>query len=213
MSRTLTLACSCRQAYYDASSSFTFVFWNDGLDALEEWGLDNPFRYCGDGMKVDGGELLRWWEDTLETLRAVELPTLYRVWREWQGPHGTLAASDAGYFRWRGTVYMAEDVFDRLSAVPMAPEVWEERRSEVPYDPPVVEAVAPEVAAALAPLPESARGEVRLSAEAFERIFRGTPLTLEHGELLDFYARELREIEAVIRHAAERGESVKLFVS
>jgi hypothetical protein len=36
LSRTVSFACSCGQARYDASSSFTFVFWNDGLDALEE---------------------------------------------------------------------------------------------------------------------------------------------------------------------------------
>ncbi|HEU0302877.1 MAG TPA: hypothetical protein VFR37_25675, partial [Longimicrobium sp.] len=84
---------------------------------------------------------------------------------------------------------------------------FETQRGRVRHEPPVVEEVAPELDATL-----PAEGEMELDAETFERIFRATPaIALQHGNLLDFYARELAELDEVARHVSERGESVTMF--
>ena len=210
MSRHICFRCACGKADFGASSWFTTVVWDDLTGVLEEIGPENPYRHLPDDAEVDGGDFHRWWEEKLARMRAVRdrLPTIHEIWLE----RGESAMTDAAYFSWRGVVYMADSVYDRISATPMPPEVWEERAPSVPYDPPVLEDVAPELASMLSPDPEPRRpGAYLLRADEFERIFRGTPLELEHGDVLDFFAGELAEASAVARHAAERGERVILY--
>jgi hypothetical protein len=210
MSRHICFVCKCREADFEGMSGFTTLVWNDLFDWLEAVGIENPYRYlCVDGTaRVDGGELLRWWEDALGRMRGAgdRLPVLYEIWREWPGPGQGMTATEAGYFVLLGEGYMTDTSYDRLFAVHLTPEVLEERRATLSYAPPVVEEVAPEVAAAL-PLED----KIELDADAFERIFRGTPIMLEHGRLPDFFARDFQELLTVFRHAAERGETVSLF--
>ncbi len=200
MSRHVCVRCACGEKDFDGSSLFTQVVWGDLLGALENAGIDNPYRYAEDDSEVDGAAFLAAWRGVLDGLEGARgrLPTLYEVWRR---ESADTEVSDAGYFALDGTVYMVEGVFDELVARPLLADVWAERRAQVPYDP-------PEAAAELASASPGA--DVPLTAEAFERIFRGTPLRLEHGELGDYFAGELREVEEVARHAAERGESVIL---
>jgi hypothetical protein len=209
MSRHICFRCACGEKDFGASSRFTAVVWDDLLGALGEAGIENPYHPSGEDRTVDGGELLRWWEGTLGTLHGARgrLPTLYQVWHEREGPNGRTAGSDAAYFACRGTVYMVEGVHEELNAVPLPPEVWAERRSRVPYEPPAVEDVAPELVDALS----STDGEVPLYVDEFDRIFSGTPMTLEHGNLADCFVFELREAEDVARHAAGRGEHVVIY--
>jgi hypothetical protein len=73
----------------------------------------------------------------------------------------------------------------------------------------VVDDADPDLSAALDQAGED--GEIRLTADAFERIFSGTPVYLEHGRLADFFADELKEADEVVRHAAARGETLTFY--
>lgn len=195
---------------FAASSRFTTLFWDDALGVLERQGLGNPFRYLPDDEEVDGGDFSRWWESAIGVLAATQevLPTLYEVWRA--RADGETWESDAGYFRWRGEPHMVESAHDELVVRRIDEAQWEERRRWVPYSPPVLDAVLP----AVVPAPRRDRdGELTytLSAGEFERVFRGTPLRLEHGSFLDFLRPEIEEARNVARHAAGTGEPVVLY--
>jgi hypothetical protein len=195
---------------FAASSRFTTLFWDDALGVLESRGLGNPFRYLADDAEVDGAEFSRWWESTVGTLAAAGevLPTLYEVWRA--HADGETWGSDAGYFRWRGVPHMVESAHDELVVRRLDEPLWEERRRWVPYSPPVLDSVVP----LIGPAPRmDGNGEptYTLSAGEFERLFRGTPLRLEHGSFLDFLRPEIEEAQNVARHAAGTGEPVVLY--
>ncbi len=210
MSRHICFRCACRGEEFAASSRFTTLFWDDVLGVLESRGLDNPFRHLPDDAEVDGAEFSRWWESAIDRLAAADevLPTLYEVWRIYAD--GKTWQSDAGYFRWRGEPRMVESVHDELVVRRLEEAQWEERRRRVPYSPPVLDSVIPEIVPTL-------RGNgdreptYTLSAGEFERLFRGTPLLLEHGPFLDFLRPEIEEARGVARHAAGRGEPVVLY--
>ena len=86
---------------------------------------------------------------------------------------------------------MTEALWDRLIVRPLPDGAFEERRGWVRHEPPVLEEMAPDLSATLPP-----HGEFTLDAETFGRIFRDTPaIMLEHGNLLDFYARELAALD------------------
>jgi hypothetical protein len=206
MSRHVVLRCACGEAEVDGSAWFTSVVWDDVLGSLEALGIENPYHALPDeGRQVDPAELLAWWEDALGKMRGARerLPVLHRVWRGNQ--------TDAGYCVCHGRGWMVDASYDELTAVALAQEVWEERRAGLTYVPPVVEETAPELIPAFVAAVDAARPEVPLAADAFERIFRGTPLTLEHGRLSDYFAAELRAVEALARHAADRGEPVEIY--
>jgi hypothetical protein len=211
MSRHIAIWCACGLADFDASDSFTTVVWSDVLGCLRRWGIEPPYYASFEPLEVDGGEFHGWWTRARATMVAVrdELPTLHQIWEEVQTTSGQPAyGSAAAYFAWRGATYMVEAIWDRLTARPLPDGAWEERRGWVRHEPPVLEEVAPDLAATL-----PAEGELTLDAETFERIFRETPeITLEHGNLLDFYARELAELDAVARHAGEAGETLTMNV-
>ena len=202
MSRHICFHCACGEAGFEGMRRFTTVVWDDSHGWLGALGVQNPYRDVP--RSVDGGELLGWWEDALRRMRdgRDRLPTLYEIWEA----HGAWASSAAGYFTRRGEAYMVDTDNDRLFAVRLAPGELEARRDRIPYAVPALERVAPELDAAL-----PAGEEIALDAAAFERIFHGTPLTLEHGNLLDVLDGDLRDAVAVARHAAERGEPVELF--
>ena len=208
MSRHICFRCACGEADFGASARFTYLVWEDGTGGLAAAGLGVPSRRASDGDVVDGGDFLRWWEPWTQGVREARdwLPVLYEVWRK--GPGG-FDHSAAGYFAWRGRVYMAQAAYDSLPAVPLSPETWEERRRDAGYEPPVVDDADAELSAALEQVSED--GEIRLTADAFERIFRGVPLSLEHGHLPDFFADELREADEMVRHAAARGEALTFY--
>ncbi len=202
MSRNVVLRCACGRARLDGFSWFTSLVWDDVLGCLEALGIENPYddlRF--EGLEVAGAELRAWWDDAAARMREARerLPVIYRVW---QGH-----ASDAGYCVCRGRGWMVEGTFDELLAVPLAPQAWESRRAGLAYAPPVVEEAAPELVSRF-PLRAGARVEVPLDAEEFGRVFRGTPITLEHGRLPDYFAAELRAMDELARHAAERGETI-----
>jgi len=206
MSHHVKLRCACGEAAFDGSSWFTSVVWDDVLGCLVELGITNPYLMLpSDGRQVDAAGFLAWWDDVLARMEAgrERLPVIYRVWRGNQ--------TDVAYCGCRGRGWMVEGTYDQLAGVALAPEVWEQRRVDLGYDPPVVEDVAADDAAAFASAGDGARAEVALPADTFERIFRGTPLTLEHGRLPDFFADELRALEALARHAADRGETVGVY--
>ena len=211
MSRHICFRCACGQAEFAASSRFTHLAWDDAMGVLRSLGIRAPFVHLVDDAEVDGGELLRWWEDALARMEEHRgrLPVLHEIWLEKETPHGTFASTDAGYFRWRDRTWMASAVWDELYAVPLPPEEWERRREWQAYDPPSLEEIDPELAATLS-IDESG-DRVPLSADAFGRIFRGTPLTLEHGDLLAFLGTEPSELREVARHAADRRETVVLY--
>lgn len=210
VSRHICFRCACGREDFAASSRFTTLFWDDALRVLESRGLDNPFRNLADDAEVDGAEFSRWWESAVARLAAAHeaLPTLYEVWRT--RADADTWESDAGYFRWRGEPHMVESVHDALVVRRLDPAQWEERRRWVPYPPPVLDAEIPEIVPA--PRgdgdPEPAHA---LSAGEFERLFRGTPLRLEHGPFLDFLRREIEAARGVARHAAGSGEAVVLY--
>ena len=211
MSRHICVRCACGEVDTDASDAFTTVVWYDLLDSLASIGVERPYHTSLGPLEVDGDEFHQWWSGARERMSAARerLPTLYQIWEDMPGTQGQpLRGSAAAYFLRRGDTYMTEAVYDRLTARRLPPGPWEERRASwVRHDRPGLEEAAPEVDAAL-PLED----EVTLDAETFERIFRDTPaITLEHGNLLDFFARELAEIDTVARHAAERGELVTLY--
>jgi hypothetical protein len=195
---------------FDASSRFTTLFWDDALGVLESRGLDNPFRYLPDDAEVDGAAFSRWWESTIERLAAAHeaLPTLYEVWRT--RADGETWGSDAGYFRWRGEPYMVEAAHDELVAWRLDERQWEERRRWVPYSPPVLDAVIPEIVPARR-IDRDGEPTYTLSAAEFERLFRETPLRLEYGSFLDLLRAEIEDARHVARHAAEEGEAVVLY--
>lgn len=210
MSRHICFRCAGGHAEFAASARFTTLLWDDLLGVLRSQGLGNPFRSLPDDAEVDGAEFSRWWEAAVGTLAAARegLPTLYQVWRV--RADGETWESDAGYFRWRGEPYMVESVYDELVVLRLDEARWEERRAWVPYSPPVLDAVTPDV------VPASRRGADgepthALSAADFERLFRGTPLRLEHGPFLEFLRPEVEEARSVARHAAGCGEAVVLF--
>ena len=202
MSRHICLKCGCGQEDFAASDRFTRLFWDDVLGVFRRAGVENPYRNLPDDAEVDGGELGRWLEGALERLEAAgdALPQLYAVWSVLREEPDVLWGSDVGYCVWRGETYMVEAVHDQLAAVALAPEEWEQRREQVPYEPPVVEEAAPGlVLGAL------------LSADDFTRIFGGTRLVLEHGPYLRFLAPEIEELRQVARHAGGAGERVVLY--
>lgn len=195
---------------FAASSRFTTLFWDDVLGVLESQGVDNPFRYLPDDAEVEGADFSRWWESAIGMLAAARdvLPTLYEVWRT--RADGETWGSDAGYFRWRGEPRMVEAAHDELVVRTLDEAQWEERRRWVPYSPPVLDEVIPEIV----PAPRgdgSGEPAYTLSAGEFERLFRGTPLRLEHGSFLDFLRPEIEEARSVARHAAVTGEPVVLY--
>jgi len=190
----------------DGSAWFTSVAWDDVLGCLEALGIDNPYHALPpEGRQVDAVEFLAWWEDALGRMRDARerLPVLHRVW------HGN--GSDAGYCACRGRGWMVEGSYDELTATSLTAAVWAQRRGGLAYVPPVVEEAAPELARVFSTPANAVRQEVPLTPDAFERIFRGTPLTLEHGRLPDFFAAELGAVEALARHAAARGEPVGVY--
>ena len=203
MSRNVVLRCACGRARVDGYSWFTSVVWDDVLGCLEPLGIENPYHDLPlEELEVGGAGFRAWWDDAAARMRAArdQLPVIYRVWQE-QG-------SDAGYCVCRGQGWMVEGTYDALTAVPLAPEAWERRRAALAYAPPVVEDAAPELAPRFPAPGDGARVEVRLGADEFERIFRGTPITLEHGRIPHYFAGELRAMDELARHAAERGETI-----
>jgi hypothetical protein len=210
MSRHVAMQCACGEKDFDASATFTTVVWDDQLGCMEEWSIKRPYYPAFGPMEVDGGEFHRWWSGVRAVMDAVSdhLPTLHEIWEERLGKGGQLLqGSSAAYFTWRGRTYMTEAVWDRLTARALPAGEFETRRGWVHHEPPVLEEVAPELAAAL-----PAEDELALDAETFEHIFRATPtITLEHGSLLDFFARELAELDELARHAGEAGEPVTLY--
>jgi hypothetical protein len=210
VSRHICFRCACGREDFAASSRFTTLFWDDALGVLESRGLDNPFRHLPDDAEVEGAEFSRWWETAIGRLAAPgeDLPTLHEVWRT--HADGKTWHSDAGYFRWRGETQMVESVHDELVVRRLQEARWEERRRWVPYPPPVLEAAVPEVVPA--PRGNGDREPTyTLSADEFERLFRGTPLRLEHGPFLEFLRPEIEEARGVARHAAGSGERVVLY--
>ncbi|MET0399731.1 MAG: hypothetical protein ABW277_23285 [Longimicrobiaceae bacterium] len=210
MSRHICFRCACRREDFAASSRFTTLFWDDALRVLESRGLDNPFGSLPDDAEVEGADFSRWWESAIARLAAAreELPTLYEVWRIHED--GVTWQSDAGYFRWRGEPRMVESVHDELVVRTLDEAQWEERLRWVPYPPPVLDEVFPEIV----PAPRRNGGReptYTLAAADFERLFRGTPLHLEHGPFLDFLRPEIEEARGVARHAAGSGEPVVLY--
>jgi hypothetical protein len=209
MSRHICFRCACGREDFAASSRFTTLFWDDALGVLKSRGLDNPFRHLADDAEAEGAEFSRWWESAVGKLAADDaLPTLYEVWRI--HADGQTWQSDAGYLRWRGEPWMVEAVHDELVVGKLEEAQWEERRRWVPYSPPVLDAAIPEIV----PAPRSSGDReptYTLSAGEFERLFRGTPLRLEHGPFLDFLRPEIEEALGVARHAAGSGEPVVLY--
>jgi hypothetical protein len=208
MSRYVTLQCACGKAVVDSSTWFTSLVWDDILGCLEELGIENPYHEIPfEGRQVDPAAFLASWEDAVGRMRDARdrLPIIYRVWRGNQ--------TDVGYCVCRGRGWMVEGTYDELTAAALTQEVFEQRRAGLGYAPPVAEEAAPELVAAFPSATDDVRAEVPLTADAFERIFCGTPLTLEHGRLPDFFAAELEAVEALARHAAARGEPVGLYDS
>ncbi|HEX6747798.1 MAG TPA: hypothetical protein VF092_10945 [Longimicrobium sp.] len=203
MSRNVVLRCACGRARFDGFSWFTSLVWDDILGCLEALGIENPYHDLPfEGLQVDGAGFRAWWDDAAARMRAAResLPVIYCVWQE-QG-------TDAGYCVCRGRGWMVEGIFDELLAVPLAPVVWESRRAGLTYAPPVVEEAAPEIVPRFPSPADGARVEVALAADEFERVFRGTPVTLEHGRLPDYFAAELRAMDELARHSDERGETI-----
>jgi hypothetical protein len=186
------------------------LFWDDGLDVLQRCGLENPFRFLPDDARASGADLHRWLESVIQRLTAVRetLPALYQIWRVYED--GRTWGSDAGYFLWRGVPHMVDSVYDALIVRPLDGPEWQERLPYVPYAAPVLDDVRPPIAPAEGT--DSAGQPVHtLSAADFERLFRGTPLRLEHGTFLDFLRTEIDEAHATARHAAESGEQVVFY--
>ncbi len=214
MSYHVCFVCACGEVDFGASARFTYVVWDD-LTRLLDRVAENPYRWRRNlaGQEVvDGAEFHRWWESYLAALSKARdrLPAMYEIWQ----PLGEFEGSAAGYFRLHGDAYMVEASHDQLTA-----REFDEMRSEfppadLPYAPPELNDVAPDLADALflrAVRDRDGKNELRLTAEEFELIFRGTPLRLEHGNLLDFYAGELNELSDAARHAAERGETIEFY--
>lgn len=210
MSRHICFRCACEREDFAASARFTTLFWDDALRVLRSQRLDNPFRDLPDDTEVAGVEFSGWWETVIGRLAAAQeaLPVLYEIWRA--GADGETWGTDAGYFRWSGKTYAVESVHDELVVKKLDPAEWETHSRWVPYSPPVLEAMAPEIA----PAPRAGeRGEqmYNLSAAEFEQLFRDTPLRLEHGGFLDFLRPEIEEAGSAARHAAECGERIVLY--
>lgn len=209
MSRHICFRCACRGAEFCASSRFTTLFWDDLLGVLRSHGIENPFWLLPDDARADGGDLHRWLESTVQTLAsAPSLPALYQVWRVHDD--GETWGSDAGYFLWRGEPHIVSSVFDALLVHRLEEAQWEQRRPWIPYALPVLDDVRP----AIVPAPrddEDGRPMHTLAADDFERLFRGTPLRLEHGPFLDFLRPELDQAREAARHAAEAREPVVLY--
>jgi len=214
MSYHVCFVCACGEADFGASARFTYVVWDD-LTGLLDKVAPNPYRWLRNlaGQEVvDGAEFHRWWESYLAALAEARdrLPSMYEIWQ----PFGEFEGSAAGYFRLHGDAYVAHGTYDKLTAMEVDEMRWEFPPADVPYAPPDVNEVAPDLADELflrARPDRDGRNELRLTVEEFERIFRGTPLRLEHGNLLDFYAGELRELSDAARHAAERGETIEFY--
>jgi hypothetical protein len=214
MSYHVCFHCACGEVDFGASARFTYVVWDD-LTGLLDKVAPNPYRWCRNlpGQEVvDGGEFHRWWESYLVALNEARdrLPTMYEIWQ----PLGEFEGSAAGYFRLHGDAYMAYASYDDLKALELDERLSQLPPADLPYAPPEVEQVDAGLADELflRAFPDrGGRNEIRLTADEFERIFRGTPLRLEHGNLLDFYADELRELSDAARHAAERGETIEFY--
>lgn len=185
------------------------LFWDDALGILERHAPENPFRFLPDDALAEGAGLHRWLESAVAALVAAhDLPKLYQVWRVYED--GETWGSDAGYFRWRGVPHMVDSVLDALIVRPLDDGQWQERLPYLPYTPPVLDDVRPPIVLAEG---VDARGEPMyvMTAADFERLFKGTPLQLEHGPFLDFLRTEIDEARTVARHAAESGEQVVFF--
>lgn len=208
MSRHICFRCEGGHAEFCASSRFTTLFWDDVLRVLERNGIENPFRYVDDDAQASGAELHRWLESVIGRLAEAELPTLYQVWRVYDD--GETWGSDAGYFRWRGVPHVVDSVYDTLAVRPLDDAPWMELRPHIPYEPPVLDDVRPEIVPAEG-VDRDGTPLHTLSAADFERLFRGTPLRLEHGRFLEFLRGELDEALAAARHAAESGEPVVFY--
>jgi len=210
MSRHVCFRCEGRHAEFCGSSRFTVLFWDDALGILERHGLENPFRFLPDDAQANGTDLHRWLQSAVDRLAAVAegLPTLHQIWRVRED--GETWESDAGYFRWRGVPHMVDSVYDALVVRPLDDAQWQERRPYLPYTPPLLNDVSPAIVPA-SDVDRDGAPMYRLSASEFERLFRDTPLRLEHGSFLEFLRTEIEEARAAARHAAEAGEQVVLY--
>jgi hypothetical protein len=210
MSRHICFRCEGRHAEFCGSFRFTTLFWDDALGVLARYGVENPFRFVPDDAWADGAEVHRWLEAVVDRLADVadELPALYEIWRV--RADGDTWESDAGYFAWRGVPHMVDSNDDELVVRALTEEEWRERRAYVPYAPPVLEDVEPEVVPAEG-VDRFGTPVHRLAAADFERLFVGTPLRLEHGRFADFLRGEIEEARAAARHAAEAGERVVIY--
>lgn len=210
MSRHICFRCECRHAEFCASSRFTTLFWDDSLGVLGRHGVENPFRFLPDDAEASGADLHRWLESVIAGLATAPgtLPTLYQIWRVQDD--GETWSSDAGYFLWRGVPHMVDTVYDALIVRPLSEAEWQERLPYVPCAPPVLDDVRPAIVPAEG-TDYGGRPVHTLSAADFERLFRGTPLRLEHGTFLDFLRTEIDEARAAARHAAESGEQVVFY--
>jgi hypothetical protein len=210
LSRHICFQCEGRHAEFCASSRFTILFWDDALGILQRHGVENPFRFLSDDARASGADLHHWLEGAIARLAAVgeTLPALYQVWRVHDD--GATWGSDAGYFLWRGVPHIVDSVYDALVVRPLDEAQWRERLPYLAGAPPVLEDVRPPIVPAQA-ADRDGRPMHTLSAAEFERLFRGTPLRLEHGPFLDFLRAEIDEARTAARHAAESGEQVVFF--
>lgn len=214
MSYHVCFHCACGEVDFGASARFTYVVWDD-LTGLLDPVAPNPYRYLRNlpGREVvDGAELHRWCEGWLEAMDGARdrLPVMYEIWLA----RGDFEGSDAAYFRLAGDVYVVHASYEDLTAGKFDGGRGEFPPADLPYAPPEVGEVAPDVGDALSrreSLEPSGPRRIRLTAGEFERIFRGTPLRLQHGNLLDFFSDELRDLSAAARHAAERGETIEFY--
>lgn len=210
MSRHICFRCEGRHAEFCGSSRFTTLFWDDALGILRRHGLENPFRFLPGDAQASGADLHRWLEAVIGRLASVNetLPALYQIWRV-RGD-GDTWESDAGYFLWRGVPHMVESVDDALVVRPLEDAQWEARRAYVPYAPPVLDDASPAIIPA-EDTDSDGRPMHTLGAADFERLFRDTPLRLEHGSYLELLRAEMEDARAAARHAAESGEPVVLY--
>ena len=210
MSRHICFRCEGRHAEFCASSRFTNLFWDDALRVLERNGVENPFRFLPDDAQASGADLYRWLESVADRLAATagDLPVLHQIWRVHDG--GETWESDAGYFHWRGVPHMVDSVYEELVVFPLDDAQWQERRPYILYEPPVLDDASP----GIVPVGDAESDDTqqyRLTAAAFEQLFRDTPLRLEHASFLEFLRNEFDEARATARHAAEAGEQVVLY--
>jgi hypothetical protein len=210
LSRHICFRCEGGHAEFCASSRFTTLFWDDALGILRRHGVENPFRFLDDDARASGADLHRWLESVVARLAAVAqtLPTLHQIWRVHDD--GETWGSDAGYFLWRGVPHMVDSAYDALIVRPLDDAEWRERLPYVAGAPPVLDDVRPAIVPAEG-TDHGGRPMHTLAAADFERLFRGTPLRLEHGTFLDFLRAEIDEARSTARHAAESGEQAVLY--